>query len=420
MLRKWLPISEKGQSLVELVIVTPLLIFLMIGVFEVGWVLRGYLVLVNVNREITRFSVRPGYLNFSSQDDIQTSWDSIETWVYTSLAGQLPLNFDPDPGDVDPDVGNATLIISHLVADTGSPCEDINGSECSDCTAFEDPNYNPFPQDDLIIHPGMPKFKYQATTIGPDETVTGPRTTRRDYEEMSKKLAAQNNEFNCEILKRGGVASANNVIITELYYDQPQLFGFPLISNPFTDPVPLYTHTTMRLIGAARSTGTSSGNLLKSISYIGPLCLTYPVIADATEPGFTTSQPINIIKDGWLKWNPSTTDSDAQYLGYALQFPQMSLNDFVDPSGGTDTLQKNSQVAKITGSQQVKPMADALVGQAIIIPYSNNPAANPVTINGFKWATISEVLPDDGSDEVNQINAIIDQSEVPEACSSTP
>ncbi len=39
-----------GQSLVEIAITAPLLIFLLLGVFEVGWALRGYLVLVNVNR----------------------------------------------------------------------------------------------------------------------------------------------------------------------------------------------------------------------------------------------------------------------------------------------------------------------------------------------------------------------------------
>ncbi|MCB0224517.1 MAG: pilus assembly protein, partial [Anaerolineae bacterium] len=108
MLRKWLPKTEKGQSLVEIMIVTPLLIFLMIGVFEVGWALRGYLVLVNVNREITRYSVRPGYMNFSTQQKVGDSWQSIRKWVDTAVTGQLPLNFDADPDDIDPNVGNAT------------------------------------------------------------------------------------------------------------------------------------------------------------------------------------------------------------------------------------------------------------------------------------------------------------------------
>ncbi|MFN8453606.1 MAG: hypothetical protein U0401_02865 [Anaerolineae bacterium] len=51
----------------------------------------------------------------------------------------------------------------------------------------------------------------------------------------------------------GVLPSANNVIITEIYYNQPQLFGFPLISNPFTNPVPMYAQTAMRMIVASRS-----------------------------------------------------------------------------------------------------------------------------------------------------------------------
>ncbi|MBN1218865.1 MAG: pilus assembly protein, partial [Anaerolineae bacterium] len=42
--------KEQGQSLVEMAIITPLLIFLLLGVFEVGNAVRNYMVLVNVNR----------------------------------------------------------------------------------------------------------------------------------------------------------------------------------------------------------------------------------------------------------------------------------------------------------------------------------------------------------------------------------
>ncbi|MCB9078715.1 MAG: pilus assembly protein [Anaerolineaceae bacterium] len=425
MLRKWLPKTEKGQSLVELVIVTPLLIFLMIGVFEVGWVLRGYLVLVNVNREITRYAIRPGYMNFSTYGNVEDSWKSIRTWVDTAVTGQLPLNFDGDPGDIDPNVGNATLIISHLVADTGFPCKDINDPACSNCAAFEDPNYNPFPQDDLIIDPSLSKFDYQTTRIGPDETVTGQRVTRQNYTEIIKKMVAQNNQFNCEILKRGGVPSANNVIITELFYDQPQLFGFPLISNPFTDPVPLYTHTTMRMIGAARSTGSSNGDLLKDIDAIGPICLAFPLLANGNN--LSNGQTVDIAANGWLQWNQNTgTLTPAEYLDYSLQFPQMSVADFVDPTGSTVVLKTGSRVNIVFGSQDVRASLKNLVGQRIIIPYSNTPTANPVVVDGFVWATIgveTNILPP-GNGAVTGVNAqlTLDTPEskyddLPEACS---
>ncbi|MCB0180162.1 MAG: pilus assembly protein, partial [Anaerolineae bacterium] len=93
----------------------PILIFLLVGVFEVGSALRSYLVLVNVNREITRFAVRPGYLDFSTQGTIQDSYNRVLEWANTSNTSQLDLDFNDD--------GNTTLIISHVVADTGLPCE---------------------------------------------------------------------------------------------------------------------------------------------------------------------------------------------------------------------------------------------------------------------------------------------------------
>ena len=146
--------SQKGQSLVEMAIIAPLLIFILIGVFEVGWAIRGYLVLANVNREVARFAVRPGYLNYATNDDVITSTQRVRDWVATSASGQLGMDFDDS-------TGNATLYITHLVVDTGLPCEDIvaNPTGC-DCNKF-DPNHadydpghsNIFERDDLILSP---------------------------------------------------------------------------------------------------------------------------------------------------------------------------------------------------------------------------------------------------------------------------
>src|SRR5688572_24096566 len=120
---------KEGQSLVEMAIAIPLLLFMLIGVFEVGWALRGYLVLVNVNREATRYAVRPGYMDFSTQASMAVSYSKVLTWTQDSLSAQLKLNFNEVGGD-------STLIISHLVVDTGQPCKDIDHPQC-DCSAFK-------------------------------------------------------------------------------------------------------------------------------------------------------------------------------------------------------------------------------------------------------------------------------------------
>jgi hypothetical protein len=416
-IRNWLrraQRSEAGQSLVEMMIATPLLIFMMIGVFEVGWALRNYLVLVNVSREITRFAVRPGYMNFSTSADVEASFDRVRGWVDTTISGQIPLDFTETDGDGDGfGDGNATVIISHIVADTGFPCEDIDSAACSSCDAFADPTYNPFPYDDIIIHPGMANFGYQTATYGPVATVTGPRATRQINAGLIDQVVADNNKFNCEVIKKAGVPSANNLIVTELFYDQPQLFGFPLISNPYTDPVPLYSHTTMRLIGAARSAGKAEGSLVAGIDTIGPICLAYPLVIGSNVPH---GSKVDILPNGWLKWNPAATLPDQDYLEYSLQFPQMSLNDF---EGGAQILQIGSQVGKIGGGTQPdETIVKNLATKSLVIPTSASPGSDPVVIDGFVWVTIqSETDVVLSGSPPFKVEVVVDKlTEVPVAC----
>ena len=409
LLRRWLRLPARGQSLVEMAITAPILIFMLIGVFEVGWVLRGYLVLVNVNREITRFAVRPGYLNFSSQTDIITSYLRIRGWVDTAVTEQLPLDFDNS-------TGNATLLISHIVVDTGQPCD--GPCNPADCDKFDPDNgsydatwvtNNEFKADNIIIQPG--DYAYQQGRFGPTQTVVSVRQTRLDYDQLTDKLAGKNNAFNCKVLEKGGVPSANNVIVTELFYDQPQLFGFPLISNPFTDPVPLYTHTTMRLINAARSTGAAEGNLTADIDTIGPVCFVYPMLANAS---VAHNDTVNIVANGWLKWGTLVADN-GDYMELALQYPQMSLNDFATPGGILPGRAVNRVTLSAADEDDVVDEVIGLQGEKIIIPISADPTASPVTVSGFVWATIQGA--DLGTGSTHQVSATIDRlTPLPEAC----
>lgn len=409
MVRRWLRDSARGQSLVEMAITAPILILMLIGVFEVGWALRGYLVLVNVNREITRFAVRPGYLDFSTRPDVITSYMRVRGWVDTAVTEQLPLDFDKD-------TGNSTMIVSHIVVDTGQSCD--GPCDLADCDKF-DPDHDDydatwvtdheFKADNIIIHPD--DYDYQAARFGPSQTVTGPRNTRQDYQEIAQQMQGKNNAFNCKITVKGGVSSANNIIITELFYDQPQLFGFPLISNPFTDPVPLYTHTTMRLINAARSTGTVGGNLTAGIDTIGPVCFVHPMLVDES---VAHNSAVNIVEHGWLKWGDLVADN-GDYMALAVKYPQMSLNDYPIPGGilpGRDV-----QTVSLSEAQEdaVADEVILLAGEKIIIPSSANPTASPVTVSGFVWATIQAV--DLGPGSTHEIQASIDKlSALPEAC----
>ncbi|HRV93429.1 MAG TPA: pilus assembly protein [Anaerolineae bacterium] len=420
---------RRGQSLVEIAISMPILIFLLIGVFEVGSALRSYLVLVNVNREITRFAVRPGYLDFSTEETTGGSFQRVREWADASNTGQLDLDFDDT-------TGSTTLIISHVVVDTGLPCEDINDGDCNSCEDFLDPSFDdPFPMDNIIVHPGLEGMEYQAQSFGPDATSTGERPTRIKYDVLVEELTRKNNHFNCEVLKRGGVPSANNVIVTELYHDQPQLFGFPLISNPFTDPVPLYTHTVMRLLGGTRGISTET---------VGDLCMAYPFTIHEDEligAGIGATQ-LDILggpntgsasqgNRGFLAWDPQ--DNSKEALEYEVQFPQMSINGYRNPGGesGDITLNKYDWVASLQGnngginSPPDQFYVDQLAGKEIIIPVydkleslsNSNPP--PQTLDAYHIVDFIKVEIIEGSVDLTgydpEIKAVY-KGPAPEAC----
>jgi hypothetical protein len=381
-LTKKLRRTEKGQSLVEVAIIAPILIFFLIGIFEVGWVLRGYLVLVNVNREITRFAIRPGYLDFSTEASVITSFNRIRQHALDSVARQLDLDFDEVSG-------NATLIISHLVVDTGIPC--TNMANCP-CAAI--PANNQFFLDDLIVRPDRPGQEYQRTRFGPLVTETGTRTTRIDLQDLiSNTLIPQNNRRNCELLGKGGIPAADNIIVTELFFDQPQLFGFPFISNPFTDPVPLYTHTTMRLVGSSRSTGGEGGSITENINTVGPICNVFPIAVRQSNLPAEGNQ-VDILDGngnphyGWLAWNAS--DMANEDLADQVAYPASSLNNFVDPVSGDTVLSVGDWVtsfpdihAELMQAGPDNDHLDTIMGREIRIPVYNNFSTNRYQISGF-------------------------------------
>jgi hypothetical protein len=68
MKKKWQLRGNRGQSLVELALTLPLLLLMFAGLIEIGAALRNYLVVVNANREGTRFAARGRW--FDSDEEV--------------------------------------------------------------------------------------------------------------------------------------------------------------------------------------------------------------------------------------------------------------------------------------------------------------------------------------------------------------
>ena len=364
--KRWAGSNNRGQSLVEMAIALPVLLIMLIGVFEVGWALRGYIVLTNVNREATRFAVKSGTLNFSIKDPATVGYEVVLSHTLASLAEQLPLNFyEPDP--------NNTMIISHFVADTGLPCARVRNNplryefdDSCDCSIDDPDDPQWFTRDDLIAHPGDPNYPHYYRSFG----IT--QTTRLDYQKQIVDMKLQNNKLNCALLKSNPDASiantANNMIIIEHFFDQPQLIGVPFISNQLTDPIPLYTHTAMRVV---------TERDININNTIGPACEVYPIIFpeeilfDPNLDGNVDYDPFNPPSNGipidafegsgrgsfgWLNWNPGTNDE--VYIAEELYNPRLSMQDFMgltsppdlDPDSTNTGLNIGDWVSSSTGT----------------------------------------------------------------------
>lgn len=91
----------------------------------------------------------------------------------------------------------------------------------------------------------------------PTYTITygEPRVSRFDYYALAAELERYNREQLCRLVPIGDFSRDDGLIVAESWFEQPMLFGFPLISNPLSDPVPLYGHTIMRRIEALRGNG---------------------------------------------------------------------------------------------------------------------------------------------------------------------
>lgn len=355
--------GARGQSLVEMAIISPLLLLLLIGVFEVGWAIRGYIVLSNANREATRLAAKGLYLDFSEIDPDSIGYASVLTHTMSSLSQQMP--FDVTSGNP-----NGTLIISHYLVATGKPC--ANPPCATSEAACQDPAQREadFTMDDVVLHPQVPGYAHFSVTYGIS------RTSLLDPVQWTSDLKEENDAFNCMLNLKDPSSpwSVNSVIMVEAFYDQPQLLGAPIISNYFTDPVPLYSHTVMRITPGVRDAGSLSQ---------GEGCVVYPIAVNydtvaGVPPGQYIGDGWNGVGDGnfgWLRWNPHPSNNNANYLADELETPEMSHNDFTDKNQSDDHyLNAGDDVAGLTGvnnSSEVRDLLEGLIGQTIRVPVYN-------------------------------------------------
>ncbi|RJR10606.1 pilus assembly protein [Candidatus Parcubacteria bacterium] len=198
--------KQKGQALVEMVIITPILIVFLLGVFEVGWALRNYLVLANANREAARFAVRQDYVDYEGPSPDYTP---ILTHTLESISGQVPFT--------------GPMVISYIKVE--ATCT----GTFTVTTPLEVPTYT---------------AKFPATST---------QVTKLDYMVLKQKLGLGEVKHVCDKQAANQTWYPSGIVTVEMWYDSPQFFGVPFISNRLTDPIPMYFHSTFRKVIETRN-----------------------------------------------------------------------------------------------------------------------------------------------------------------------
>jgi len=206
--------NEHGQSLVEMALMTPILLMMFLGVFEVGYALRNGLIVINTAREAARFATKGE--NLIVTDDSTIGYEGVISHSITSAADQLQGElYTP---------GESGMVISQIIAT-------VTMTDCQ-CN-----NYH-------VLYPG--EFGREDLSYS-----TAPQyTSRLDYLREAQEVGERHRDIACRYLDDEGKPTIpdEHMVIVEMWYNSKQLLGVPIISNPLTDPIPIYSRAVMRKV----------------------------------------------------------------------------------------------------------------------------------------------------------------------------
>jgi len=218
--------NKRGQSFIELMLVTLLLALMLAGAVEFGFLMNNYLHVVDGAREAARV--------FNSSVAFNTNESIIDNFYYqTALQAAVtmwPVMLNPDLGD--------DIVIS-VIGLRGSnihrfPVEDPQGwSLCRHYAAFK-------------------AFEISANS--------GLLPTELASDGWNSCSAHASRISDTDIAARVGIYSQQaGMLLVEIFYDYPQTLKLPIFSNGdffgtrfsiIPDPIPLYVYTVMPMSSA--------------------------------------------------------------------------------------------------------------------------------------------------------------------------
>jgi hypothetical protein len=206
--------GERGQGLVEMAIMLPILLLLLIGIMEIGYGLRDYLIVLNASREGCRYAARGRYSDQRVSERV------------VSAGGVARLGDPPTDVPFLRPVGtqrNSGIIITHVTFDSAGQV--ISFTRSVSGVVPIDGGVRP-------INPASDSRVSMAAMVDTQGTATAQANALRAAAGFEEAL--------------------NDVVVVEVFFAHPTLWGASLVPSPW----PMHAMTEMR-VSMDRSSGMS-------------------------------------------------------------------------------------------------------------------------------------------------------------------
>jgi len=218
MKKKWRLRRNEGQSLVEMAMTLPLLLLMFVGLIEIGAALRDYLVVVNANREGTRFAARGRW--FDSEDEVQEIFKRVIAAAGVEQRG----------GELVPFL--RPLDIGELPENTVIAVHYIQVPDQVDLEAGES-----------VVEPVIINGPWYTGTLPyPDSQI--------DAASVAEQARQENFDFNNQYYVTDrllDIPSADDFVIVEIWFKHEQLLKLPIFTEFLPEEFTLYARTQMRV-----------------------------------------------------------------------------------------------------------------------------------------------------------------------------
>jgi hypothetical protein len=204
--------TERGQGLLELAVILPVLLILLMGLVEIGYALRDYLVVVNASREGCRFAARGRY---SDEDIVERAVTAGGIVRLGEPLRDVQFLRTSSIGDIAP---NTAVIVTNIPTDS-----------------FGEPISITVQASGVFLPEGAEVER----AVEPMDSAVSPAQIVDRHRPVTQGISAAREDAGYERL-------GNHIVVVEVFFMHRPLWNNSFVLLP--DPIRMYAQTEMRVV----------------------------------------------------------------------------------------------------------------------------------------------------------------------------